>query len=126
MHENPCIPSPCGPNSICREQNDHASCTCAPNFIGHPPNCRPECIINSDCPSDLACISERCKDPCPGSCGYYAECRVISHNPTCYCVEGYTGDPFSGCTKIPTQCKNTIKNHTLNVLHVTNTNFVVI
>lgn len=112
VHEpiNPCIPSPCGQNSLCRETNGQAVCQCLPNYIGRPPNCRPECTVNSDCPIYLACINERCKDPCPGSCGHYAECRVQSHNPSCYCLEGYQGDPFNGCSKIPTQCKNQIYN----------------
>lgn len=107
VHEpiNPCTPSPCGRNSICRETNGQAVCQCVPNFIGRPPNCRPECTVNSDCPVHLACINERCKDPCPGSCGHYAECHVQSHNPSCYCLDGYQGDPFNGCSKIPTQCK---------------------
>lgn len=107
MHEpiNPCSPSPCGQYSNCRELNDQAVCQCLPNYIGRAPNCRPECTVNSDCPIYLACINERCKDPCPGSCGHYAECHVQSHNPSCYCLPDYQGDPFNGCSKIPTQCK---------------------
>lgn len=36
--------------------------------------CRPECVLSSDCPSDKACIRNKCKDPCPGVCGLNAEC----------------------------------------------------
>jgi hypothetical protein len=96
--ENPCIPTPCGPNSQCRELNGQAVCSCVQNYIGRPPNCRPECMINSECPSNLACINERCKDPCPGSCGFNTVCSVIKHSPVCSCSPGYTGDPFSGCS----------------------------
>lgn len=65
--------------------------------MGVPPNCRPECSINSECPSNLACIRNKCTDPCPGSCGQGAVCSVTTHNPICSCPEGYTGDPFSYC-----------------------------
>jgi hypothetical protein len=94
---NPCQPSPCGPNSQCREVGDSPSCSCLPGFVGSPPNCRPECVSNSECPSNLACINQKCKDPCPGTCGTNAECRVVSHTPMCVCAIGYTGDPFTQC-----------------------------
>lgn len=98
---NPCVPSPCGPNSECRDIGGAPSCSCLPNYIGSPPNCRPECTINSECPSNLACIREKCRDPCPGSCGVGAHCSVINHTPICTCPEGYTGDPFSYCQVKP-------------------------
>jgi len=94
---NPCIPSPCGPYSICQVQNNQAKCSCQDSMIGVSPNCRPECAVNSDCSSNLACLNQRCKDPCPGSCGTNSECRVIGHNPVCTCQPDYTGDPFRGC-----------------------------
>lgn len=78
-------------------KGDSPSCTCLPNYIGIPPNCKPECISNSECSNHLACINQKCKDPCPGTCGTNAECRVISHTPNCMCLIGYTGDPFSIC-----------------------------
>lgn len=98
--ENPCIPSPCGPNSVCQNVNLQPVCACVPNYLGRPPNCRPECSTNSECSPSLACMNERCRDPCIGSCGWNAECRVISHSPKCYCSSGYEGDPYSGCNKI--------------------------
>jgi len=97
---NPCVPSPCGPNSVCREIGHTPACSCLDNYIGRPPNCRPECTINAECPGNLACSKERCKDPCPGSCGIYATCVTINHSPQCNCEPGYTGDPFAGCSLI--------------------------
>ena len=94
---NPCIPSPCGPNAECRVTGDQPSCSCSLGFIGAPPNCRPECVSNSECVSHLACINQKCRDPCPGTCGSNAQCRVVSHSPTCVCLPGYYGDPFSQC-----------------------------
>ncbi|CAH1100710.1 unnamed protein product [Psylliodes chrysocephalus] len=95
--QNPCIPSPCGPNAQCKEINNSPSCSCLPEFIGTPPNCRPECVSNSECPNNLACINQKCKDPCPGICGENAECRVVSHTPNCVCIQGYVGNPFVRC-----------------------------
>ena len=66
-------------------------------MIGSPPNCRPECVVNSDCPSDKACINRKCQDPCPGLCGVNAYCNVRNHVPICICNQGYIGDPFSQC-----------------------------
>ncbi|KAL1140438.1 hypothetical protein AAG570_000370 [Ranatra chinensis] len=97
---NPCVPSPCGPNSQCRAVGNTPACSCSPNYIGRPPNCRPECTINAECSGNLACQNERCRDPCPGSCGPHATCRVFKHAPQCSCQLGYTGDPFAGCSVI--------------------------
>jgi len=93
----PCQPSPCGPNAECRPINAQASCSCLAGFVGAPPNCRPECVSNSECASHLACINQKCRDPCPGQCGQNAECRVVSHSPRCFCLQGYVGDPFTAC-----------------------------
>lgn len=97
---NPCHPSPCGSNSQCREINGAPSCSCLIEFIGTPPNCRPECISNSECSNTLACVNNKCKNPCPGTCGTNAECRVVSHTPNCVCFGGYTGNPFQQCVII--------------------------
>lgn len=102
----PCIPSPCGTNAICKEQNGAGSCSCLPDYVGNPyEGCRPECILNSDCPANLACIQSKCRDPCPGTCGLNAECRVVNHLAACTCSAGYTGNPFSFCNLIPTKSK---------------------
>lgn len=97
---NPCVPSPCGPNSQCQASSNGAVCACINNYIGRPPACRPECSINSDCPARMACMNARCADPCIGSCGNNAICHVSSHAPVCMCQPGHTGDPFTGCFKI--------------------------
>lgn len=93
----PCQPSPCGPNSECREVNGQAVCYCILSYIGSPPACRPECITNSDCPQNEACHNQKCRDPCPGVCGMNAKCTVINHNPMCTCIPHYSGDPFIRC-----------------------------
>lgn len=100
MPENPCAQSPCGPNALCQIRGESPACSCMPNYIGAPPNCRPECAISPECPSNLACINLKCRDPCVGLCGINARCSVINHNAVCSCIEGFSGDPFSNCQSI--------------------------
>lgn len=97
---NPCNPSPCGPNSQCREINGQAVCSCVPGYIGSPPSCRPECVVSAECPQNEACSNQKCRDPCPGTCGIGARCEVINHNPICTCPPRYTGNPFVRCQPI--------------------------
>lgn len=95
--EDPCNPSPCGPNSRCQSFNNQAVCTCIRGFIGNPPACRPECIVNTDCSLNEACINMKCGNPCLGTCGISARCQVLNHNPICTCPPVFTGDPFIRC-----------------------------
>lgn len=94
---DPCVPSPCGMYATCLNKAGQAACSCLAGYFGSPPNCRPECVTNQDCISSLACIDEKCTDPCPGSCGLNAQCSVIKHVAVCTCLEGYKGDPFTLC-----------------------------
>jgi hypothetical protein len=105
---DPCVPSPCGINSQCQNNGGTPACSCLPTFIGMPPNCRPECVIHSECPSNQACIRERCRGPCPGACGTGAQCHVLNHLPICTCQEGYSGDPFTSCFPQQPQCKTIV------------------
>lgn len=116
--EDPCDPNPCGLNSRQRQIGDRCDCSCLPDFIGSPPNCRSECTINPDCPSEKACITRRCQDPCPGLCGINAKCRVRNHIPICVCNPGYIGDPFSQCRLQTSELKrwNGIKYNKLIIL----------
>lgn len=98
--QNPCIPSPCGSYSECRVSGDLPICSCLNNMIGTPPNCRPECLVNSDCESSKACQNHRCQDICEGSCGRNTICRVHNHIAICECSNGYTGNAFESCVKI--------------------------
>lgn len=111
---DPCIPSPCGANAICKVQNNAGACMCLPEYIGNPyEGCRPECSLNSDCPSNRACINNKCRDPCPGTCGQNADCQVINHLPSCMCIPRYTGDPFRYCIPVQER-KCTINDNNFN------------
>lgn len=125
---NPCNPSPCGANAVCKERNGAGSCLCLPEYFGDPyAGCRPECVQNSECDRSKACVNNKCKDPCPGVCGINASeytaknikyisfsftsnkqtkicsvvCRAQNHAPTCYCDVGYIGDPAVACHPEP-------------------------
>lgn len=105
----PCTPSPCGANAVCKEQNGAGSCTCLPDYFGNPyEGCRPECLQNSDCPSFLSCVQNKCRDPCPGACAPNTDCTAINHMPSCTCRTGYTGNPFSFCSIVIQSRKSTI------------------
>lgn len=83
---------------MCRIAGERAICSCLQGYSGAPPACRPECVVSSECPHNLACINQKCRDPCPGTCGYNAECHVNNHNPICSCRDGFIGDPFESCS----------------------------
>lgn len=91
---DPCNPSPCGSNAVCND----GVCSCLPEFQGDPySGCRPECVLNTDCPRNRACIRNKCTDPCPGTCGQDAQCSVVNHIPMCTCPQGMSGNPFIQC-----------------------------
>lgn len=106
---NPCDPSPCGRNSECQIVQNRAVCSCTKNMIGKPPYCRPECILNSECPQDKSCINEKCSDPCPGACGQNTFCQAVNHLSICSCRKGFEGDAFIGCTETMAEPKDTMK-----------------
>ena len=100
----PCNPSPCGINAECTERGTAASCACIRDYIGNPYiECKPECVVNPECPRDKACVNQHCVDPCPGVCGAHATCYVTNHVPLCRCDPGYTGDAFVSCRRITTR-----------------------
>ena len=100
--QRPCDAHPCGTNAQCRQQGQAVSCICPPDYVGDPYSaCRPECVLNDDCPRDQSCVRNKCVNPCAGTCGINAECRVSNHVPVCTCLTGHTGDPYGACRPIP-------------------------
>ena len=84
-------------------------CQCPDGMSGDPTSAvgcgGPECRTDDDCSVKLACIAYKCRDPCPGSCGIGAMCRVEKHHPVCTCNHGLTGNPLIRCSKIPGKFK---------------------
>lgn len=71
------------------------------NYIGNPyTGCRPECVLNTDCPRDRACVRNQCQDPCPGTCATNAVCNVINYTPMCSCPTGFEGNAFVMCNPV--------------------------
>ena len=59
---------------------------------------KPECTTDPECPDHLACVTEKCQNPCfTSTCGVNAECRAIKHRATCICNPGFVGDPYRIC-----------------------------
>ncbi len=101
----PCDPNPCGVNAECIPVGHRGDCRCLPDYYGDPyVRCQPQCTTNRDCAPNLACVNLKCVDPCPGSCGIKASCKVVNHAANCYCDPGYTGDPYRGCRVTPSKC----------------------
>lgn len=106
LPSNVCDPNPCGPNAICSITNEgHHMCHCPEGLSGDPTSISgcggPECRTDDDCSLTLACTGLRCRDPCPGSCGIGATCRVEKHHPVCTCIHGLTGNPLIRCSPLP-------------------------
>jgi len=65
----------------------------------------PECRIDRDCPSKLACISETCQNPCNvnNPCSSTQKCVVIDSQPSrsvsCICPEGAIFGKNGECTQ---------------------------
>ena len=58
----------------------------------------PDCTSDSACPDHLACIREKCENPChTTTCGRNSECEARDHTAICTCLEGYVGNPYANC-----------------------------
>lgn len=98
----PCSPSPCGFGAICKERNGVGSCVCEKDYFGDPYlGCKPECMSDYDCPTNKACYQNKCKNVCIGACGNNAQCAGHNHIPSCYCIDGFTGNARANCYETP-------------------------
>lgn len=55
------------------------------------------CTYSTSCRMSEKCVLERCRNPCPGSCGINAICTVLEHEPNCRCPKCYEGDALKKC-----------------------------
>lgn len=114
---SPCHPSPCGVSASCRVVSGRPVCSCLPGLQGDPAKlCLPQCLTNSQCGQEEACVRHECVDPCSGNvCGLHASCRVVLHNPICSCDQGHVGDPYTHCQ--PFSCKRVNLVYSLTCIH---------
>lgn len=104
---SPCDPNPCAVGAVCSASpSGQPLCSCPDGMGGDPTSVGGcvgyECQTDDDCSADNACMGFRCRNPCPGSCGINAECRVEKHHPVCACAAGLTGHPLKRCYQIQT------------------------
>ena len=70
-----------------------------------PSTPEPECRVDQDCPSKLACIDERCQNPCQINtpCTGNQKCVVSDTLPTrtvaCVCPDGTVFSDRGNCQK---------------------------
>lgn len=106
---DPCVyDNPCSPRAECRPNNHMPVCRCPPGMIGNPyvdcrPEPQPECRTDGECASFLACIEERCVDPCKTlePCDRPSRCEVVPSLPLrtmiCICPDGYVSSGSGTC-----------------------------
>ncbi|KAL7305336.1 neurogenic locus notch homolog protein 1 [Trichogramma pretiosum] len=115
--EDLCQPNPCGTNAECRPGHDNTGkkrpvCTCPHGYLGNALiSCqRGECIQDSECPDNRACINFSCQNPCTGrECGLNASCSPRRHIAVCTCDDGYRGDALFACNPIESGSSRTAK-----------------
>lgn len=90
VSEDPCNPSPCGPNAQC----NNGVCTCLAEYQGDPYlGCRPECVLNTDCPLTQTCLRNKCVDPCI----LVIKMQFATYTIMCTCPAGMTSNAFVFC-----------------------------
>lgn len=116
---DPCAQSSqiCAQNAICTVRDHHAACRCPESHpLGDPTSyCqrrpifqdKPECEIDPDCPSRMACIRQTCQDPCTElhPCTSSSRCSVLDTVPVrtmvCECPDGWVPEINGECRPIP-------------------------
>jgi hypothetical protein len=111
--ENPCLwtvgsQQICTSTHKCEVLNHKATCICKNRLVINEnmelicPN--PDaigCFNDYDCADNLACVSNKCQNPCSGmQCGTSGKvCRVLNHKPACYCDTHQCTSSASICLK---------------------------
>jgi hypothetical protein len=72
-------------------------------FFFFPIVVQPQCTVDADCASKLACFSGTCRNPCIETkpCAVNAACTVVDTLPlrtmSCSCLPGFVGDADVEC-----------------------------
>lgn len=92
----------CGRGAECLAINHKAICECPSGYGGNP---KVGCMLlgcrsNSDCPTNKACINNKCENPCSRNpCTGVTECYVDNHAVECTCPHGYVRDHHDECVR---------------------------
>lgn len=112
-----CDEDTCALNAICTGRRHQPQCECRPGYRGNPfvqcdvpreppTKVEPECKQDADCPSQLACINQRCANPCatPHVCTPQQTCHVLDTLPLrtmiCKCPSDTITDNSGNCVPI--------------------------
>ena len=101
-HDHKCVDacSICVNGTSCKEAFKHnAVCECENGFYGSvSTGCHPQvCYSSRGCYDGKVCIDGACTDPCDGTCGSNAHCKVDGLIAVCSCNQGQLGSPFEKC-----------------------------
>lgn len=109
-----CSEDTCADRANCVAENHEPKCTCFPGTSGNPyVECtgvtdvvRPECVSDSECPVEFACINTKCQNPCltQNMCSGDQQCRLLNTAPLrtmiCECPPNSFTDVNGNCRKI--------------------------
>ncbi|CAL4121255.1 unnamed protein product, partial [Meganyctiphanes norvegica] len=99
LREEACSGIACGENGECfwDEVQKKADCRCKGNDQYDPSTgqCQ-ECVGNSNCQHDQACLSGTCRRVCDGACATGGQCTSQNHVAKCTCNGELKGNPYSG------------------------------
>lgn len=102
----------CALTARCEGRHHQPVCNCQPGTTGNPyVECsgyreQPQCTVDSDCPSQLACINVHCENPCAKSdvCSPQQTCTVLDTLPLrtvmCRCPIDTTTDNAGRCVPV--------------------------
>lgn len=94
---DPCVRggSLCEANKMCEVRKHEPTCICKHGFVVNSVGefvCATgpiECRANDECASNLACVNNKCVNPCSVGqpCPPSKQCDVLNHQPVCICVK---------------------------------------
>lgn len=107
-----CDSDSCAPTARCIGQKHQPVCNCQSGTSGNPyVECssyreQPQCTADAECPSQLACINQRCENPCAQSnvCSPQQTCSILDTLPLrtimCRCPADMITDSSGRCVPI--------------------------
>ena len=111
--EELCSGNRCAEGAECIARNHRELCTCLPPLEGDgdafcsspiEADPEPECRLDHDCPPKMACVQERCQNPCRSAnpCQQGKQCDVISSHSgrpivACSCPDGQLSNNQGYC-----------------------------